>query len=213
MGVVIGSMFLVKDRSARTEVRAPVRGMGVVFVALCCAFLFPLMQMVGFGKTDYRRPADAIVVFGCRAFADGTPSDALADRVRTGVALFHEGRADVLIFSGGPGDGAVHETEAMRDYAMSLGVPADRIVLDREGLNTDATVRNVSEMMRQRGMRRALAVSHFYHLPRVKLRFDAEGTTVFTVPAVERYTLSQLPYNMMREVAALWVYWGRVVVG
>ena len=50
----------------------------------------PLAQAASFGRTDYRRPADAIVVFGARTYADGTPSDALADRVRTACALYHE---------------------------------------------------------------------------------------------------------------------------
>ena len=35
------------------------------------AFVFPLAQMLFFGTTDYRRPADAAVVFGARVYADG----------------------------------------------------------------------------------------------------------------------------------------------
>ena len=46
--------------------------------------LFPLAQMFCFGKTDYRRPADLIVVFGCHVRAEGVPSMALSDRVRKG---------------------------------------------------------------------------------------------------------------------------------
>ena len=46
-------------------------------------------------------------------------SDALADRMRTGVELIQQGHADTLIVSGGPGDGDVHETEAMRDFAVA----------------------------------------------------------------------------------------------
>src|SRR5205823_1865729 len=59
-------------------------------IAICIAAM-PLAQMVCFGNTDYRRPADAIVVFGAKAYADGTPSWALADRVRTGVELYQKG--------------------------------------------------------------------------------------------------------------------------
>ena len=35
---------------------------------------------------------------------------------------------------------------------------------------------------------------------------------VFTVPAKESYLLRQMPYNMAREVAALWVYYLRPLV-
>src|SRR6185503_7842801 len=94
------------------------------------------------GKTEYRRHADAIIVFGARAYADGRPSDALADRVRTACQLYHEGWAKKLILSGGPGDGAIHETESMRRLAIQLGIPADAVLLDPQGLNTRATLAN-----------------------------------------------------------------------
>lgn len=34
---------------------------------------------------------------------------------------------------------------------------------------------------------------------------------VYTVPARESYLLRQLPYNILREVAALWVYYIRAL--
>jgi uncharacterized SAM-binding protein YcdF (DUF218 family) len=180
-----------------------------LFVAGCCAVLFPLAQMFFFGKTDYRRPADVAIVLGARAYADGRPSDALADRVRTGCELYNRGMTRRLLFSGGPGDGAVHETEAMKNMAMSLGVPEQDIILDKQGVNTQATVKNTRSILQKIGARRVLVVSHFYHLPRLKLAYSRDGREVYTVPARESYILRQLPYNMAREVAALWVYYLR----
>jgi len=52
-------------------------------------------------------------------------------------------------------------------------------------------------------------VSHFYHLPRIKLAYQRDGWDVFTVPAKETYLLRQMPYNMAREIAALWLYYLR----
>jgi hypothetical protein len=54
-----------------------------------------------------------------------------------------------------------------------------------------------------------LAVSHFYHLPRIKLAYQRAGLDVCTVPARQGRWLSQIPYNMAREVAAFWVYYVR----
>lgn len=179
----------------------------VITMAVACALAFPLLQMLFFGKTDYRRTADVAVVFGARAYADGRPSDALADRVRTACGLYRDGAVKKLVFSGGPGDGAVHETEAMRRMAVGLGVnPAD-IVVDTAGLNTRATARNTESMFHTLGARRVLVVSHFYHLPRIKLSYQRDGFEVYTVPAKESYLLRQLPFNMLREVAAFWVYY------
>src|SRR5438552_2413903 len=109
-------------------------------VCAACGLAFPLAQMFCFGKTDYRRPADLAVVLGARVYADGRPSDALADRVRTACQLYREGLVGKLLFSGGPGDGKVHETESMKRLAIQLGVNPRDILLDEAGLNTQATV-------------------------------------------------------------------------
>jgi vancomycin permeability regulator SanA len=174
---------------------------------VACMFVFPLMQMLCFGRTDYRRAADVAVVFGARAYANGQPSDALADRVRTGCELIQQGLVRRLLFSGGPGDGTFHETEVMRKMAIGLGVPAEAIVLDKSGVNTQATVDSTCALFPP--STRILAVSHFYHLPRIKMTCQRAGRDVYTVPARESYVLTYMPVYMLREVAALWVYYLR----
>lgn len=181
-------------------------GAGIVFV-----LSFPLLQCLGFGKTDYRRPADVAVVFGARAYANGLPSDALADRVRTACQLYHEGMARRLWFSGGPGDGAVHETEAMRNMAIREGVPASAISVDPAGLNTAATVRNTAPALRGS---RVIAVSEFYHLPRIKLAYQRAGVDVLTVPAKPGHLArAWAPASTLREIPAFWSYCARATIG
>lgn len=177
--------------------------------AACAAaafVLFPALQTALFGLTDYRRSADLIVVFGAHAYADGTSSPPLEARVRTASALYRAGLAPRLLFSGGPGDGAVDEPHAMRALAMRLGVPADAILLDGAGLDTEQTVRNTVPLAA--GGARVLAVSDFYHLPRVKMAFQRQGLDVYTVPA-RGTPLLAVPYNLLRETAAFWVYYLR----
>jgi uncharacterized SAM-binding protein YcdF (DUF218 family) len=103
----------------------------------------------------------------------------------------------------------IPETEAMRRMALQLGVKAEDILLDDQGLNTQATVRNSKPVFSALNASRILVVSHFYHLPRIKLAYQRAGLEVYTVPARESYLLRQMPYNMAREVAALWVYYVR----
>lgn len=177
------------------------RRAAIGFVA--AGILFPVAQIATFGATDYRRPADLIVVFGAHANANGTPSDALADRVRTGVALYRAGLAPRLLFSGGPGDGKFDEPETMRRYALNLGVPASAIELDPRGLNTESTVRNTVALH----PRSVLAVSHFYHLPRVKMTFLRYDADVYTVPSEN--TAGGTLFNLTRETAAFWWYYIR----
>lgn len=177
---------------------------------LASVLVFPIVQVVCFGKTDYRRPADVAVVFGARVYADGRLSDAVADRVRTACELYQQGLVRRLILSGGPGDGATHETEAMQLAAMRWGVPAEVIARDTEGLNTAATVRNTVGFTPAGEPFRVLAVSEFYHLPRIKLAFAASGREVFTVPArPSHWQRAWALRNVVREVPAFWYYFLR----
>jgi vancomycin permeability regulator SanA len=168
---------------------------------------FPLAQMFCFGKTDYRRRADVAVVFGAGVYPNGRLSVALADRVRTAIALYQDGTVDTLLFSGGPGMGDIHETQGMKNYAISKGVPASAIILDPQGLSTHETVEHTNPMLDQLGAKHVLAVSHFYHLPRIKMAYQRTGREVYTVPASESYTLKAMPYYLAREVAAFWYYY------
>ncbi len=176
-----------------------------------CAMAFPMLQCVAFGKTDYRRSAEVAVVFGARAYADGRPSHALADRVRTACRLYQQGTVKRLVFSGGPGDGSVHETAAMTRMAVGLGVPASAISTDLHGLNTAATVHNTRADL---AGRKVIVVSEFYHLPRIKLAYRSVGVEVFTVPAQPTtLTRALAPASVLREVPAFWAYTARATVG
>jgi uncharacterized SAM-binding protein YcdF (DUF218 family) len=57
--------------------------------------------------------------------------------------------------------------------------------------------------------KKVLVVSHFYHLPGVKLAYQRAGWEVYTVPAKESCFFRQMPFFVAREVAALWVYYLR----
>jgi uncharacterized SAM-binding protein YcdF (DUF218 family) len=209
--VVCGALMWIA-RSAWSEAQDDQRAprWAILTGSLCLFAIFPLALMVFFGNTDYRRPADAVVVFGARAYKDGRLSDALQDRIRTACELYHAGLAKRLVLSGGRGDGPITEAEAMRNYALNHGVRDADIFIDNQGVNTEATVRNTAPLFQQWHARRVLAVSHFYHLPRVKLAYQRAGVEVWTVPARQGRLLGQIPYNMAREVAAFWDYYVKI---
>lgn len=185
---------------------------GAAATAALCAFGFPFLQMLCFGSTDYRRQAQVAVVLGARAYPDGTLSLALEDRMRTACGLFREGLVPRLLVSGGQ-DGRVNEAEAMRDFAVRQGMLREDVLLDPEGISTEATIRDTVPMLRRMGARRVLVVSHAYHLPRIKLAYAREGVEVWTVPARESRAMPMKPYYVLREVAALWAYYLRPLLG
>lgn len=164
-------------------------------------------QVMVFGASDYRRPADAIVVFGARVDADGTPSLALADRVDTACRLFEQGLAPRIVLSGGR-DPAVplSEPEAMRRRCLERGIPESALILDPSGANTLASVQAVAELAAREGFGSFLMVSHDYHLARIKMFAERQGLRVYTVPAEETRPLLKKAKFVVRELAAL-VFW------
>ncbi|RPF22799.1 SanA/YdcF family protein [Myceligenerans xiligouense] len=111
--------------------------------------------------------ADAVVVLGAGLRPDGTPSTYLRRRVEAGAALYRSGRADQVILSGDahplPGGELYDEPGSMRAYALTLGVPDDALVLDREGFDTDATCRRARDEF---GVRTVVVVTQDFHVRR-----------------------------------------------
>jgi vancomycin permeability regulator SanA len=191
--------------------------MGILLAAAAWAFVFPLAQMLFFGTTDYRRPADAAVVFGARVYASGRPSPLLADRIATAVGLYRAGLVRSLVMSGGDGADGFNEADVMRQEAIAAGIDPMAILVDRAGNTTEATVDNSLALLAARGGAsvppRVIAVSQAYHLPRIQLAYANGGVDVLTVPAADPVPIGEMPILVLREVPAFWAYYLRVCLG
>jgi vancomycin permeability regulator SanA len=195
------------DRPIRT-------GLAILSIVVSWGLVFPLAQMFFFGTTDYRRPADAAVIFGARVYASGVPSPLLADRIRTGVELYRAGLVRTLVMSGGNGADGFNEAMVMRDEAIAAGVNPEAILVDPAGVTTEATVANAIALLWDYSVPPSvIAVSQAYHLPRVQLSFATAGIDVLTVPAADPEPIGEMPLLVAREVPAFWVYYLRVCLG
>jgi vancomycin permeability regulator SanA len=218
IALVLGGLAVAAWRTARRDLTPAVgRATRLAVAAGAWAFVFPLAQMLFFGTTDYRRPADVAVIFGARVYADGQPSSLLADRVRTGLELYRSGLVPLLVMSGGDGADGYNEAQVMRDVAIAAGVEPAAVVADPVGTSTEATVTDVMTILAARTdvghPPRVIAVSQPYHLPRVQLSFANAGLDVFTVPAAAATPISETPLLVLREVPAFWAYFVRVCLG
>jgi vancomycin permeability regulator SanA len=192
------------------------RALGLLAGVGLWAALFARGQMICFGETDYRgdphaRPADGIVIFGARAYANGAPSPALRYRVERALELYQQGFAPRLYLSGGPGDGEFHEVDVMSAILTQHGVPDSALIRDEGGWSTQLTVDHAAEHFGPRA--ELLAVSQAFHLPRIELTFARAGLDVRTVPAQD----SRYPWvrqrNANRETLALGWYALRPLLG
>lgn len=190
-------------------------GFGLLLAAGAWAVLFPLAQMLWFGATDYRRPADAAIILGARVYASGRPSPLLWDRLRTGIELYRDGLVPRLVMSGGDGSDGFNEARVMAQTAIDAGVPAGAVLVDPEGNSTELTVTNSLALLAEVGVAPGapvIVVSQAYHLPRVQLAFSDAGVDVLTVPAPEAQPIVELPLFIAREVPAFWSYLLRVAL-
>jgi vancomycin permeability regulator SanA len=169
--------------------------------------LMPVGQIFCFGLTEYHTPVDAAVVFGAQVLPNGQPSDALRARLDKAVALYDEGRASVLIMSGGIDIGGTDEAEAMRDYAVSRGVDPNSILTDNGGATTEDTVTDTLTICHEEGYDRIAAVSSFYHLARIKMLYLDHGHDVVTVPAAADLLAPSTISAALREIPGWWYYW------
>jgi uncharacterized SAM-binding protein YcdF (DUF218 family) len=187
---------------------------GASFVAV--ALLGPLALFFAYGATDYSPmaggrtgpgPADCIIVYGAKAYADGTPSLALHDRVMEGVRLWRAKRGRNVIMSGDVDPNGVSEPEVMKAVAVGAGVPEEAILLDESGANTWFSAVGAVRQMRAREWRTSLSVSHYYHLLRIQMSARRAGLFTYTVPARMTRRLRREPYFVLRECAAFYGYY------
>jgi uncharacterized SAM-binding protein YcdF (DUF218 family) len=207
-GLALMARFVWRGHDQKSSVRARHARAALVACTIGWALLFPLAQELFFGTTDYARPAAAIVVLGAQVNPDGSPSLVLAGRVQKAAELYQQGRAPLVLLSGG---GAA-QVDAMRRLALALGVPRDRLRLDVRGINSQATVNDTAAALGIGSGQPLLIVSNFYHLPRLKLAYQRAGLAAYTVPAWKGAWIIQTPYLMAREVPAFWLYYLRAIL-
>lgn len=207
--VLVGPWTLRAGRAPRTAVPASRARWGLATAGVLAAgLLLTVAQIAAVGATDYRAPCDAILVLGARVHADGRPSGSLRDRTTTAAALWHAGLAPVLVLSGGLGaDAPLGEPAAMARICRDAGLPERALIEDLSGLTTEASIRTLARLARERGWHEVLVVSHDYHLARVRLLAAREGLSVRTVPARETCPPGWKLAAGAREVAAYLAAW------
>lgn len=152
-----------------------------------------------------RAPArPTALIFGAGLRRDGRPTAVLADRVATGARLFHDGKVEKLLMSGSSNSHGHNEAYAMRDYALSLGVPEDAILLDTAGDRTYLSCLNAYE---DHGARSVLLVTQEFHLPRALVLCDALGMDAQGVSADLREYRAERFWTFRETAATLRALW------
>lgn len=142
------------------------------------------------------------VVFGAGLRRDGTPTPILRDRVETAAALYFSGKVEKLLMSGDNRFLEYNEPGSMRNYAISLGVPAEAIVLDYAGRRTYDTCYRAKAIF---GVESAVLVTQKFHLPRALFICNVLGVQATGVEANNRqyWRGSLLIWNFREQLATV----------
>ncbi len=187
------------------------RRSGIFFVVTAMAVLWgcsmPIVANTVLGKLEQRYPAltlneipdsKCLVMLGGAIGPVRPPrvdvnlSDA-ADRISKTASLYREGKASVVIVSGGNQPWSPQlKSEAMdtRTLLVAWGVPAEAIVLDETSRNTYENAFNSITLLRESGCRNPLLVTSAAHMTRAVASFAKFGVEVFPVSVDVRAVLT-----------------------
>lgn len=194
------------------RVRRVVIGITKILLVLVVATLvlpFAVRGLVALWARSLTYEADAVparrvaLVLGARVYSSGRLSAMLADRVAMAADLYEAGEVDLLLMSGDNSSADYNEPDAMRDYAVRLGVPADAIAVDYGGRRTYDSCYRARHVFR---VDDAVVVSQAFHLPRALMLCRGLGIDAVGVAAdVQRpwgYSRRSMAYSRAREYPA-----------
>lgn len=113
-----------------------------------------------------RSAQHAIVVFGCAARADGTPTPGLLRRLQHALTQAQRDPQAVVIVSGGAVHNPMPEARAMANWLVANGLSRERIVEEPSARLTIENAELVVPLLRQLGVRRVTLTTERYHLVR-----------------------------------------------
>ena len=141
------------------------------------------------------RHADAIVVLGGGVNRGRYLTLSSSHRLVRGVQLYHEGRAQKIIFSGGvsPNTG-VAEGAVLAQEARRMLVPSENIIIEKNSRRTyeqAVETKKITDPLRWKSI---ILVTSYPHMKRAVLCFEQAGFKVYPAPAdpVERYAAGPL---------------------
>jgi uncharacterized SAM-binding protein YcdF (DUF218 family) len=135
-------------------------------IACVCIIYFSIPM-----SDTQQRQFDVILVLGNPANDDGTIGRVARSRVLEAIRQYHAGVAPRLLMTGGAVQNRFVESQAMRQFALSQGVPAAALFAEGQSRNTIQNAYYAYQIMQAHDWTSALVVSSPSHLRRASLIF------------------------------------------
>ncbi len=170
-------------------------GLGIPILSV-----FVITSFIGINYFDrVQKPADCAVIFGAAVWRDDVPSYPLYDRILGGIELYQQKKVNCLVLSGGPSIYGKHEVDVMKKLMREVHIPASKMILDYNGINTRATIKHLEKD------KSYIFVSNDFHLARIKLfawRYGLHKAQFYPVTYHYGRYIKE-PYFIFREILGI----------
>lgn len=221
LGIIALMLLLVAALVARRHELLALAAAAVLVVCYL-AFLFFCYLSYGFlyRRMPIRRVPDFVVILGAGLMGGRRVSPLLASRLERGRAVYESlsalaqnsgdtQRIPMLIVSGGKGsDERLSEAEAMENYLVEAGFPADRILKEDQSSTTEENLLYSAALMRENrpeGYRCVVVTNDFHSYRAALIARDLDVPAQVVGSPTAAYFL---PSATIREFIAVFVrYW------
>lgn len=122
--------------------------------------------------------ADCVLILGAGIWGDSL-SPMLEDRMLTGISLYKDGKCKKILVSGDHGKEDYDEVNAMKEFAVKNGVPAQDVFMDHAGFSTYESMYRAGDVFEAE---KIIVITQEYHLYRAiydarKLGLEAYGVS------------------------------------
>lgn len=157
----------------------------LLVILLASMYTFAAFYVGRQATVDNKVHSDVIFVPGSKAFHGKGYNICLVARVKHAVSLYQSGYASRLMFSGGTDtEDKINEADTMKTIALSLGVPAQDILLERSSTSTWENFQFSTRLLQTHGLQSMIIVTEPFHSPRAVLTARKLGMTVSSSPAI-----------------------------
>lgn len=160
----------------------------IIFYLMTQVSLYTLASLLNLINLPQKK-LDYIIVLGAGLIGkEVTPL--LASRINKAIAVYRKHPTSKLIMSGGQGaDELISEAEAMTNYALRQGIPAEDIILEDKATTTYENIAFSRQLMTQVNPRFAI-VTNAYHLFRALLIARQQGLACIGYGAPSKFYFS-----------------------
>ncbi|KHF36432.1 vancomycin high temperature exclusion protein [Paenibacillus sp. P1XP2] len=210
-----GTVVLTKKRRSPLKLALAIVAAMIIAGLLWSGYVYWKMDRAA--SSVLNGPRDVGIVLGASMWGDA-PSPGLKERLDEALKLYNEKKFSYMIVSGGldkPGN-QYTEAEGMRNYLVQHGVPESAVILENKARSTYENLLYSKQIMKERGFKSAVIVTHQYHGMRSKDIADFLDYADPKLGLTESKTL-QMKYHKPREVLAytkwkvdellLWLGW------